>query len=138
MVRGKCGRRGMCDRGHVWWGGMCGGVCMVGGMHGGGHVWQWVCVAGGMHGRGVRGRYYEIQSMSGRYASYWNAFLSWVFLDLGVVCIVSVTDLVSDLDGLVHRLFSLLQRILRAQFIVSPTVIPTGQREGEANQLLGQ
>ena len=24
---------------------------------------------------GVHGRYYEIQSMIGRYASYWNAFL---------------------------------------------------------------
>ena len=38
-----------------------------GGMHGrdGGHAWQ----------GGVRGRYYEIRSMSGRYASYWNAFL---------------------------------------------------------------
>ena len=37
-----------------------GGACMVGG-----HTWQGV----------VRGRYYEIRSMSGRYASYWNAFL---------------------------------------------------------------
>ena len=39
------------------------------------------CVAGGVHGRGcvwrggVHGRYYEIWSMSGRYASYWNAYL---------------------------------------------------------------
>ena len=40
---------------------------MVRGMHGRG-VWQ-----GGMHGRGVHGR---IDShCSGRYASYWNAFL---------------------------------------------------------------
>ena len=31
----------------------------------GGHVWK----------RGVRGRYYEIRSMSRQYASYWNAFL---------------------------------------------------------------
>ena len=30
---------------------------------------------GGMPGGGVHGRYYEIRSMSGRYASYWNAFL---------------------------------------------------------------
>ena len=37
----------------------------------GGHAWQGVCVAGG----GIHGRYYEIRSMSGRYASYWNAFL---------------------------------------------------------------
>ena len=41
--------------GHVWWGRAWWG----------GHVWQ-----GGMHGR-----YHEIRSMSGRYASYWNAFL---------------------------------------------------------------
>ena len=41
---------------------MCGG----GGVHGrGGRAWQ----------EGMRGRYYEIRSMSGRYASYWNAFL---------------------------------------------------------------
>ena len=33
-----------------------------------------VCVAGGMAG-GMHGRYYEIWSMSGRYASYWNPFL---------------------------------------------------------------
>ena len=78
-------------RGHVWLGGMCGGdvhgqgACMAGG----------VCVVGGMHGQegvcmawGVcvtctltPGRYYDygIRSMSGRYASYWNAIL------LGVV-----------------------------------------------------
>ena len=74
-----------------------GGACMAGGMHGRG-----ACMAGGMRGRrggmhgeggaciamggmcgkggvcgggGMRGRYYEIRSMSGRYASYWNAFL---------------------------------------------------------------
>ena len=71
--------------GHVE--GMCmaTGVCM-GGVHVGGHV----CMVGGgdMHGRGAYkvgacmtcippGRYYSytIWSMSGRYASYWNAFL---------------------------------------------------------------
>ena len=49
----------------------------------GGHAWQ-----GGMRGRGcvaggggVHGRYYEIRSMSGRYASYCNAFLlCFIFL----------------------------------------------------------
>ena len=63
---------------------MASGVCVAGGVHG----------RGGMHGRGTcvcdrgacmagwvcathapPGRYYEIRSMSGRYASYWNAFL---------------------------------------------------------------
>ena len=83
-----------CFRGHAWLlpGGMHG--CW-GGMHGcsqGGHVWlvhggvctcSWgacmvargACIAaprGGM--RGIR-RNTEIRSMSGRYASYWNAFL---------------------------------------------------------------
>ena len=77
--QGVCMAGGMCSRGacmaggHVWWGTMHGrgcawqggmflqGACMAGG------VWQ-----GDMHGEagGVRG----IQSMSGRYASYWNAF----------------------------------------------------------------
>ena len=43
------------------------------------------CVAGGKHGKGAcvvegrvcppPGRYYQIRSMSRRYASYWNAFL---------------------------------------------------------------
>ena len=50
-------------------------------VHRGGRAWQGEGRAwrGGMHGRGrVRGRYYEIRSMSGRYASYWNAFLFWI------------------------------------------------------------
>ena len=67
-----CGREGMHGRGggHAWWGasGMAGGPCVVRG-----------CMAWGMRGRwGVHGRYYEIRSMSGRYASYWNAFLSCI------------------------------------------------------------
>ena len=81
---------GMHGRGLAGWGGMHGrGVCVAGGMcgrghswQGGGHVWQGACMAGGhvwqgaMHGRGrVHGRYYEIRSISGRYPSYWNAFL---------------------------------------------------------------
>ena len=57
--------------GHVWLLGVCG--CQ-GGMRGkGGHAWQrGVRSEGGM--RGIR-RDTEIRSMSGRYASYWNAFL---------------------------------------------------------------
>ena len=78
--------------GHAWLlGGMHGkGACMAkgghawqkgGGMHGKGrgHVWQ----KGGMCGEGgVRGirRDTEIRSMSGRYASYWNAFLLCLLL----------------------------------------------------------
>ena len=51
-------------------GGMCG--CSRGGMHGcsGGHAW--LLQGGGMHG--IR-QDTEIRSMSGQYASYWNAFL---------------------------------------------------------------
>ena len=57
------------------------------GMHGcggvmcgcGGHVWLW----GGMRGcSGACMGYDEIQSMSGRYASYWNAYLLSLFLSL--------------------------------------------------------
>ena len=84
--------------GHAWQGGMRGrrvcmvgvrawwGVCMAGGMRGRGHAWWGVhdrgaCVAGGRacHARPPPpARYYGygIRSMSGRYASYWNAFLS--------------------------------------------------------------
>ena len=82
--------------GHVWFGGhawLQGGVCMVAGGHawlpGGMHGFQEVhgcggacTVAGGMHGcggcvvvGGVCIGYGKIQSMSGQYASYWNAFL---------------------------------------------------------------
>ena len=65
---GACMAGGMCVRGacvagwHAWQGGMhCREVCVAGG-----HVW---------HARPSRYMYYEIRSMSGRYASYWNAFL---------------------------------------------------------------
>ena len=64
---------------------MCGGwdawrgACMAGGMYGRGHAWQGeACVArgGACVAHTSPARYYEIQSMSGRYASYWNAYLS--------------------------------------------------------------
>ena len=83
MVAGGGGMHGcwlgaVCD---CWWGACVvagrNGVrgCCFGGMHG---CWQ-----GGMHGclggvigwRGGCIGYDEIRSMSGRYASYWNAFL---------------------------------------------------------------
>ena len=41
-----------------------GGACMVG---------------------GLRGRYYEIRSMSGRYASYWNEFLFCIKIIVNVI-----------------------------------------------------
>ena len=79
--------------------GCFGGVCMVarGGMHGcsGGCAWllrgeACMVAPGGMcgcsggacvvaPGGGVRGFFDEIRSMSGRYASYWNAFLFILF-----------------------------------------------------------
>ena len=65
---GMHSRTGMCGRGCAWQGAyvaeqacMAGVACMTGG----------VCMARG----GMCGRYYGIRSMSGRYASYWNAIL---------------------------------------------------------------
>ena len=76
--RGACMAGGMHGRegGHAWQGkggmhGREGGCTWQGGMHGRGHAWQGACMAGG----GMCGRYYEIRSMSGQYASYWNAYL---------------------------------------------------------------
>ena len=43
-----------------------------GAWRGGAHVWQGACMA-----CMPPGRYCEIRSMSGQYASYWNAFLSY-------------------------------------------------------------
>ena len=61
------GRRVCVVGGHAWQE----GVCMAGGgVHGRGACVVGVCMMGGMHAR-----YYEIRSMSGRYASYWNAYL---------------------------------------------------------------
>ena len=65
---------GVCGGGHAWQG----LACMAGCMHGKGHVWQGACVHGKgacmAGGRVCHSRYYGIRSMSGRYASYWNAF----------------------------------------------------------------
>ena len=68
MLKGGVhGKEGMCGEG----GGLCvakGGMHNKRGLRGRGHVWQGGCMAGGMRGR--RDSY-----CSGRYASYWNAFL---------------------------------------------------------------
>ena len=69
MAWGMCGRgghgRGACMAGGHAWQGACvvGGGCVVG-----------MCMVGGVHDRGgVHGR--RDGHCSGRYASYWNAFL---------------------------------------------------------------
>ena len=65
--------------GHAWLRGACmvaGRACMVARVHGcGGCAWlRGACVvAGGCIGHN------EIRSMSGRYASYWNAFLLFLW-----------------------------------------------------------
>ena len=82
--RGACMVAGACvvAGGHAWLlGGMhgCRGACMVAG----GEAWLWgVCMVaggwawlGGMHDCWGCIGYDEIRSMSGRYTSYWNAFL---------------------------------------------------------------
>ena len=93
--RGVCVAGGMCCRRHVW--GVHGRGCnLEGGMRDRGHTWQGACMGvcmGGMHGRGGMCVYMAggalhthppprqilqdtvTRSMSGRYASYWNAFL---------------------------------------------------------------
>ena len=69
IVRGCSGGMCGCSGGHVWF--------FLGGMHGfsrgGMHGFFWgACV---VFSRGACIGYDEIRSMSGRYASYWNAFL---------------------------------------------------------------
>ena len=95
--------------------GCSGGVCVValGGMHGcsGGHAWllrghawllggcAWLLQGGhawllwgGMHGFFSFFGYNEIRSMSGRYASYWNAFLFYINSDKCDCCSISCSD----------------------------------------------
>ena len=79
------GVRGCSGGGHAW---LLGGACVVapGGcvVAPGGHAW--LLLGEGVHGfsqgghawllpGGMRGFFDEIRSMSGRYTSYWNAFL---------------------------------------------------------------
>ena len=61
-----------------------GGVCKVGGVHGGGRV-QW----------GVRGR--TEGHCSGRYASYCNAFLSRILLRLATVRVSEIQLSISEI-----------------------------------------
>ena len=63
---------GMCGRGHAWQGDIHGRGHALhdGGMHGRG-----ACVAGGVHGR-------RDGHCSGRYATYWNAFLLLLLFSL--------------------------------------------------------
>ena len=65
--RGACvAGWGVCGQGRAWRG------CVAGGMRGGGCASQAGFCGEGMYGRGgVHG----IRSMSGRYASHWNALL---------------------------------------------------------------
>ena len=68
---------GACVAGGVRGGG-CGGVRDRGACMARGCAWQGeVCV---VVGGGVRGRYYEIQLISGRYASYCNVFSLLLYL----------------------------------------------------------
>ena len=75
--------------GHAW---LLGGVCVVGseGMHGcsGGAC---VVALGGMCG--IR-QDTEIRSMSGRYASYWNAFLLMLLLVVHKTILLSFKPIV--------------------------------------------
>ena len=111
--------------GRAWHGGLCGGgvhgrgSSVAGGMSGGGHVWRGVCMVGGVHGKGEgharrgsthhpSGRYYGygIRSMSGRYTSYWNAFLLYLLIPisqgkplLNIWCIPTLIPLIIITNG---------------------------------------
>ena len=85
---GRAWREACVAWGAVWW-----GVCMAGGP-----AWQGACVpVGDVHGKGEgharrgpthhpSGRYYGygygIRSLSGRYTSYWNAFLLYLLIPI--------------------------------------------------------
>ena len=116
---GGCGRGGMCGRGVC----MAEGACMAGGCawQGEGHAWRggacmagWVCDGGCMCGGGTmhgRGRACHPhtpdttrygQSMRGRCASNWNAFLSVTIITLR--CISFVFIHISELYLLINFL----------------------------------
>ena len=87
-----CGGRVWLLGGCAWLWGACvvaGGVCVVlGGVHGcGGHAWLWGACIG----------YDEIRSMSGQYASYWNAFLyTQMFILASVPLYRNVSNIEAD------------------------------------------
>ena len=106
-----------------WQGGMHGCRGHVGGMHGrwgacvvaGGHVWLWgACmVLGGVHGcRGACIEYDKIRSMSGRYASYWNAFLLHGYFQQEKYCITGTNPFTVSNKQI---LFTLLKAIETTQ-----------------------
>ena len=73
--------------GHAWF--YLGGRAWF---YSGGHAWfylgghAWFYSGGGMHGFFSFFGYNEIRSMSGRYTSYWNAFLFIPFFRRSVLC----------------------------------------------------
>ena len=83
-----CVKNSVHKGGHVWQGGPCMvGACMAGGMysggmHGRGHAWWGACVAGVAcmpHMPPLDTMRYG-QSMCRQYASYWNAFLFYLYM----------------------------------------------------------
>ena len=101
--------------GHAWQGGMCGrgkgmhgkgegvhdgGMC-DGDMHGGGHAWQGAYMA-----CTPPEKYYEIWSMNGQYASYWNAFLFVVNVMVFIICISIFMQIHDQNFGGCNRLLS--------------------------------
>ena len=81
MAGSVCGRGGMSGRGHVWQEEVCvaGGYVWLGACIVGACMAGWACMAGRHAWQGgVRGR--KNGNYSGRYASYWNAFLFNILL----------------------------------------------------------
>ena len=141
--------------GHAWllWGGVVapggcvwllrGVACVVGprggmrGWSGGGHVWlvpgegAWL-VPGGMHGcsrggadmHGIQ-RDTEIRSMSGRYASYWNAFLLFYIFE-SVNCAITYDFLFDFPIRVLLRILSNLKCLLSTVYF--STTIARGKK----------
>ena len=95
VARGCAWLPGAClvARGHAWLPGRH--AWQRGGMHGKGGCawWRGACVVkGGLHGKGGAmhriGRDTEMRSMSGRYASYWNAFSLFICWCVSYMCLL--------------------------------------------------